>query len=117
MTIEEAIDYAHYAPDNSRHGDIMIFLRDAPTRDILTFIQRLTIVKHDMYLPFARAALDIRLAEDAERTAQKLVTGTDRLVTETETLVKLTHRLYVLTIILIVLGLFEVFKFLDYLNL
>jgi hypothetical protein len=59
----------------------------------------------------ARIALDIRLAEDAERTAQKLVTGTDALITETKILVKLTHSLKMLTIVLVALGVFEVIKF------
>ena len=111
-TVEEAIQAAHYTVDNSRLDDVMIFLRNAPTKDILTFIQRLTIVKHDMYMPFARAILDIRLAEDAERTAQKLVTGTDNLITQTNRLVNLTRGLYVLTIILILLGSLEFVKFL-----
>ena len=96
-TVEEAIDAAHYALDNSRCDDVLAFIRDAASRDILTFIQRLTITKHDMYLPFARAVLDIRLAEESAKTA-------DILVTETKTLVKHTYRLYILTIALIFFG-------------
>ena len=66
----------------------------------------------DAWFPRAQNVLHIRLAEETEKTAQKLVTGTDNLIAHTKTLVKLTHRLYILTIILIILGLVEFFKFL-----
>lgn len=59
----------------------------------------------------ARAALDTRLAQDAEHTAEKIATGTAALVTQTDTLIKLTRRVCGLTVVLIVLGLFEVARF------
>ena len=86
------------------------WLLSATTDEICGFFTYTAAESH--IFQFAKAALEIRISENAEQTAKKLVTGTDRLVTETETLVKLTHRLYILTIVLIVLGSFEIFKFL-----
>jgi hypothetical protein len=73
MTPKEAADLANNTLDRSRDDDVKIFLREAPARDIQTFIHHLHVVKHDWFLPFARAALDIRLAEDAGIVAQKVV--------------------------------------------
>ena len=67
---------------------------------------------HDKYFPLARIAIDIKLAEEADRTAQKLIAGTDTLIIETRTLVKLTKWLIGLTIVLAIIASFEIFKFL-----
>jgi hypothetical protein len=60
---------------------------------------------------FAIAVLEIQLSKEAERTAQKLVAGTDALIAETKTLVELTRSLKILTIVLVALGVFEFIKF------
>ena len=107
MTPKEA---AHCA--NTGGSGVQEFLVYASSSELEEFCHGLVGGVHSSWFPRARVALDIRLAEDSERTAQKLVTGTDSLITETKTLVKLTHRLYILTIVLIALGSFEIFKFL-----
>ncbi|HAO80212.1 MAG TPA: hypothetical protein DCQ92_14840 [Verrucomicrobia subdivision 3 bacterium] len=111
MTPQEAAKLVNW-PDPNRVKEIHEFILTASPRDIQLFIHNIPAKDFNEWFNRARVSLDIRLAENAERTAQKLVTGTDRLITETGTLVKLTHRLYILTIVLIVLGSFEIFKFL-----
>lgn len=109
MTPKEAVHCANTGGSQQR---VQEFIVTASPGELEEFCHYLEAGAHSRYFHLARIALDIRLAEDAERTAHKLVTGTDRLVAQTETLVKLTHRLYILTIVLIGLGSFEVFKFL-----
>lgn len=109
-TVEEAIDAAHYTLDNARCDDVLVFLSGASAKDILTFVQRLTITKHDMYLPFARAVLDIRLAEDAAQTAAKLATQTERLVSETLELRRFTNGVFWLTAILVLVAILQIYQ-------
>jgi hypothetical protein len=101
-------------PNPNRRAEIHDFVLNASARDIQLFVHLIATDTTDAreWRGRANMALSVRLAEDAEKTAQKLVTGTDRLITETETLVRFTRRLYILTIVLIALGSFEIFKFL-----
>jgi len=89
----------------------LAWLVTATSREVQEFIHIIPVDRDSYWYQRARVQLDIRLAEDAEGTAQKLVTGTNSLITETKTLVNLTHRLYILTIVLIALGAFEFIKF------
>ena len=113
MTPKVAADIANQflSVHDAQDRDVQDFIAVAPPRDIQLFIHFLNRDGHARYFDLARTTLEVRLAEDAERTAQKLVTGTDTLVAETKTLVNLTHRLYILTFVLIGLGSFEVIKF------
>ena len=104
-----AKDAAHAA--NTGASGVQEFLAYASAHDIEEFCHGL-VDGHHKWFPLARIALDIKLSEDAERTAQKLVTGTDTLITGTKTLVGLTRSLKTLTIVLVALGLFDVIKFL-----
>ena len=81
-------------------------------RKLQEFIHSVSIRARPELYDLAKANIDILIAESLERTAQKLVTGTDSLVKQTETLVKLTRHLRLLTIVLIALGAVEFFKFL-----
>ena len=101
-------DAAHAA--NTGASGVQEFLVYASAHDIEEFCHGL-VEGHYHWFPLARIALDIKLSEDVERTAQKLITGTDTLIAETKTLVNLTHRLYILTAVLIFLGAFEFIKF------
>ena len=113
ITPQEAAELVDW-PNPGRRKEIHDFVLMASARDIQLFIHNIQTDTTDTrrWCDRAMMALDIRLAEDSERTAQKLVTGTDSLIVETKTLVKLTHRLYILTIVLIALGAFEILKFL-----
>ncbi len=113
MTPAEAAQSANtflYAPE--KNTGVMAFLRAAPATDLQEFICLLTTDAYSKFTTLANTALSIRLAADAEQTAQKLVTGTENLIAETAKLVQLTKRLCGLTIVLAVLASFEIFKFL-----
>jgi len=102
-------------PNPSRKQELHDFVLNASAKEIQMFFHCLDMDAPTTYSrewqSRARMALDIKLADEAERTAQKLVTGTDILINETKTLVELTHSLKTLTIVLVALGLFEVIKF------
>jgi hypothetical protein len=108
ITPKEAVDFER----NQKHEKVKEFLFTASARDLQEFFHLISAYTTNHTFNRARVALDVRLAEDAERTAQKLVTGTDSLIKQTETLVKLTRGLYFLTIVLICFGAFDVIKFL-----
>jgi hypothetical protein len=113
MILKEAATLANkflsVTPDEDR--EIQAFISIEPPRGLQDFIHLLNRDGQSRYLLLAKTTLQVRLAEESERTAQKLVTGTDTLIAETKTLVNLTHRLYILTAVLIFLGSFEVIKF------
>ena len=114
MTAKEACDFANTEfQDYSAETDNAVheFLQSASASDIQAFILCIGVNTRRRWLDIARTSLDARVGQDAERTAQKLITGTDTLIVETKSLVKLTHRLYILTFVLIFLGAFEVIKF------
>jgi len=74
------------------------FLKEASARDLQKYLSCLS-----EFLPqyrHAKIALDIRLAEDAAKTAEKMASHTDRLVTESISLTALTKQLKFWTIIL-----------------
>jgi|ERR1035437_8511328 hypothetical protein len=116
ITPQEAAKLVRWQ-DTARDKEIHNFVIVASPRELQLFIHNLAADgipdrRVIQWTDMARAAIDVRLAEDAERTAQKLVNSTDTLVTEAKTLVKLTRRLYILTVVLAFLALFEIFKFL-----
>ena len=97
-TVKEAAEVANYTLDNARFDEVLAFLRDVSSDDALTFMQLLIITKHDMYFPFARAVLDIRLAEESSKTAEILKRYTGVLVRLQWVLVWLTVALLVFTV-------------------
>ena len=101
MTPEEAA--------NSGQRERQAWLLSATVDEICGFFTYAAPGSHPFQ--FAMAALQIQLSKEAERTAQKLVTGTDALIAETKTLVELTRSLKILTIVLVALGVFEFIKF------
>ena len=112
LTPQEAAKLVDW-PDASRNKEIHDFVLNASAKEVQLFIH--SIQSHSAtandWLTRSRMALDIRLAEGAEVTAKKLVTGTDNLVTQTEKLVKFTKALVCLTIALAILALLEFLKF------
>src|ERR1039457_3897189 len=91
MTPEEAAKFANVT--NLEPEKVQEFLLTACPRDIQKFLHSTGINGYPRLIEFSRIALDIRLSEDAERTAQKLVAGTDKLVQYSEELTQQTERL------------------------
>jgi len=112
-------------PNPNRIGEIHKFILTASARDLQLFIHNIQTNTTDTkgWRERAEVALDIHLAEDAEQTAQKLVTGTnalvelsakltnqtDRLIKETFNLTELTRGLNKLTFILGVFAVIQIF--------
>jgi hypothetical protein len=94
MTPQEAAKLVDW-PNPNRHKEIHDFVLSASARDIQLFVHNIQTNTTDVrdWRECARIALDIRLAEDAERTAQKLVSGTDKLVQHSAKLTERTDRL------------------------
>jgi hypothetical protein len=115
LTPQKAAELVDW-PDRSRRKEMHDFILNASAREIQLFVHCLNMDEPTTtsreWQSRARMALDIKLADEAERTAQKLVAGTDTLITETKTLVKLTSRLIGLTVVLAIIASFEIFKFL-----
>ena len=72
MTPQEACNLAN-ALDGSGDQKVKAFLLAASAREIQAFIHCLDMQRRDYYREMARAALDIRLAEDAEITTRRIV--------------------------------------------
>jgi len=126
ITPQEAAKLVDW-PNPSRKHEIGEFVLSASPRDLQLFVHSLNMVSPTTdsreWQSRARMALDIQLADEAERTAQKLVTGTDtivqhssklteqtdRLIQETLKLTDLTRSLNRLTFILGVLAVLQVF--------
>jgi hypothetical protein len=98
ITPQEAAKFAIGGSGGLDPEKVCEFLLAANPKQIQEFLHCTGVNGYPRLIEFARVALDIKLAEDAERTAQKLV--------------KLTHGLYVFTIVLIVFGAVDVIKFL-----
>jgi hypothetical protein len=109
LTPREAADCANKGAHNQRLQEFIVL---SPPRELEEFCHYLDAGAHSKYFHLARIALDLWLAEAADKTAQKLVAGTDTLITETKTLVKLTKGLIGLTVVLAIIASFEIFKFL-----
>jgi hypothetical protein len=92
MTPEDFGDLANGISPNL--DEIKSFLRDASARDIQRFIHRLNILAKPDTFNFARVALNVRLAEDAEKTTRRLVTLTWVIVALTSALLAFTVALY-----------------------
>jgi len=114
MTAKEACDFANtklmdYSDETERaiHG----FLQEASTSDIQSFIHCIGTNTRRRWLDIAKTALDARVGRDAERTAQKLITGTDRLVEESVKLTDLTKTLRWLTAVLVFFAFFDFVEF------
>lgn len=85
------------------------FLSAATAREILEFVHLLYPLNtgHPYYI-FARISLDIRLAEDADKIADKLTKQTDRLVAETITLSRFTKGLFWFTVVIAIFALVQI---------
>jgi hypothetical protein len=66
--------------EHKEDDQIKAFLRNASARDIQTFIHGLNTGAQPQFFGLARVALDIRLAEDAEKTARNVVALTWGLI-------------------------------------
>jgi hypothetical protein len=99
ITPQEAAKLVDW-PDTSRNKEIHDFVLNASAREIQLFIHSIqthTIAAND-WLTRSRMALDIRLAEDAAKTAEILKLYTHQLVILNRTLVWLTVALLVFTV-------------------
>jgi hypothetical protein len=95
ITPEQFADCANESGLDNRHDfAIKKFLRDASAKDIQRFIHQLNTVGNPPFFQFARTALDIRLAEDAEKTSRRIVRLTWGLIILTCGLLVLTWELY-----------------------
>jgi hypothetical protein len=84
MTAKEAADFTN---PPSQPEKIKEFLLTAPPREIQKFIHLIGGGQHSFDFHLARTALEIRLAEDADKRADKLVCFTRWLIFFTITLV------------------------------
>jgi hypothetical protein len=84
MTPIEAARHTQFGTDPNPADE---FLLNASSREIQEFIRHLHYSNFTVWSQRARVALDIRLAEDAAESAEKLTAQTDRLVEHTEALV------------------------------
>jgi hypothetical protein len=84
----------------SREDDerVQDFISSESPRNLQQFAHLLFGPGEARYFPLAKIALEIRLAEDAANTADKLSQQTDRLVDETVKLTRFTKGLLWLTI-------------------
>jgi len=116
---------------DSADAEVRTWLADASSRNILTFLSGLLVGKYERHLPVATAALNVRLAEDAAKQADRLekqmlelvgiAAEQERLALkldgQTETIIRLTKKLNRLTIWLVILTvalvLFEVMHFIE----
>jgi hypothetical protein len=112
MTPEQAAECANNIVDvpesKKSFDDVKEFISKACPRDIQKFFHLLNLAAKDYFLPFARMALEIRLAEDANLIADKLAKQTDRLV-------KFTIGLWGFTFVLILFAFLQlIIMLLDY---
>lgn len=98
MTPKEAAQLAFGGPSELQKLDEEII--NAPARWLQEFIHRMPTGDTSPWFHRTKVALEIRLAEDAAKTAEKMATHTDRLVTESISLTRLTKHLRFWTIML-----------------
>jgi|ERR1041384_2763269 hypothetical protein len=110
MKPEETAPLANRIGDPKADMDIKQFLLDASPRDIQKFVHLIRVDTNSRYYPLAKTALDIRLAEDAQKATEKLAQHTERLEKQSASLVRFTRALYCLTAVLAVFAIFEVVK-------
>jgi len=97
-------DYARLATDSGdpeKVRKVKDFLVSASARDIQKFIHSMNIHAASAVLQMARTSLEIRLAEDSEKTALRLEKHTKHLLLITYILAVLTIGLLVLTYVLV----------------
>ena len=94
MTPQEAAKLVDW-PNPNRVQEIPGFVLAASARDLQLFVHSIQTNTTDAkeWRERAGMALGIRLAEDAEQTARKIVTGTDALVQQSENLSRQTDGL------------------------
>ncbi len=103
MTAKEAAKLTFQ--DGIKHGDaIKAFISTADPKSLLEFIQNIHASTGSFYFTWAKATLDVRLAEAAAESAAKMESQTNRLVIQTDTLVIYTKSLHWLTVALFVLS-------------
>ena len=110
-------EVAHCADTGAREQEVQGFLTGASARDLQEFCHCLQAGAHSRHFPLARIALDVRLAEDADRRAGMLQQQVEKLVgiadvqrvlaekleRQTNKIIVLTRLLVVFTIVLIIL--------------
>jgi hypothetical protein len=110
MTPKEAADLANQflsvSPDQDR--EIQDYISVETPRNLQKFIHFLNRDGHTRYFNLARTTLEVRLAEDANKTAIKLSEQTDRLVCETVELRRFTKGLFWLTVALVIFTLVQI---------
>jgi len=108
----------------ARDKEIIHFLLNAPTIELQGFIHEISTNDYSDWFKRAKVALEIRLAEEAAKTAgiliqhtELLTQQTDKLLNESASLTKLTKQLTFWTIIIgifaavqIVIMIIELFK-------
>jgi hypothetical protein len=85
MTGKEAANVNEASPGGREQ--ILDFLTTAPARELQQYIHNISVDAYSHWYQRARTALDIRLAEDAGRTADKLARFTRWLICFTVALV------------------------------
>jgi hypothetical protein len=86
--INNVEDAVHYARDAGISYDVDKWLSIALARQLLVFI--CNMATNQLWLVRAQAALQMRVAEDAAKTSDRLSQQTDRLIQHTEPLTKQT---------------------------
>ena len=90
-------------PENDKYeAAILEFLANASPREIQSFIRQLHFGAQARFLPHARIAIEIKLAENADLIADKLAKQTDRLL-------RFTIGIYVFTIALAAFAIVQIF--------
>jgi hypothetical protein len=128
-TGKEAAGHTHPLNGGQHDDAIKAYLVQAPAKELHDFIHNIIINPHSSYLTWARTALDIKLAEEAANTAQKLLETADtqkqllveagkqaenlsiqtnKLVEETVTLTRLTRGLHKFTVVLVIVAIIQV---------
>ena len=101
MTPKDVADIANGYADGGRWKEAEEFIFSASARELQSLIHMIQASQNSRVFHLARTALEIRLAEDAGKTAEKLSNQTDRLVAETVTLKKFTKGILGLTVALV----------------
>lgn len=89
--------------DGGNDYQITEFILRSPARDLQEFIHNIGIYPNSQWFHRAKVALEIRLAEDAAETADKLIKHTEKLTQQNVILVQESRALKNYTIVLVIL--------------
>jgi hypothetical protein len=84
------------------------YLANASPRELMEFINFFPPHQNSHWFHKAKVVLDVRLAEDAAATAEKMTQQNAILVNESRALTKYTKGLYVFTVLLFVVAILQV---------